>query len=99
MPFLIRLTKSYSPPEGGRIALSANKRTAEFLDFAIQAKFAYVNKLRKGNALSLFVSNTLTFCELRRRCRQVQPAFDPNFKSGKAKNLRFLVGALGDNVP
>ena len=55
MPFLIRLTKSYSPPEGGRIALSANKRTAEFLDFAIQAKFAYVNKLRKGNALSFFV--------------------------------------------
>ena len=33
------------PPEGGRIALSANERIAEFLDFAIQAKFAYVNKL------------------------------------------------------
>ena len=29
----------------GRIALSANKRIAEFLDFAIQVKFAYVNKL------------------------------------------------------
>ena len=41
-------TKSYSPPEGGRIALSANKRIAEFLDFAIQAKFAYVNKLGSG---------------------------------------------------
>ncbi|MFR8177202.1 MAG: hypothetical protein ACLVB5_09010 [Christensenellales bacterium] len=27
------------------IALSANERIAEFLDFAIQAKFAYVNKL------------------------------------------------------
>ena len=38
--------KSYSPPEGGRIALSANERIAEFLDFAIQAKFAYVNKLK-----------------------------------------------------
>ena len=25
--------------------LSANERIAEFLDFAIQAKFAYVNKL------------------------------------------------------
>ena len=37
--------KSYSPPFGGRIALSANERIAEFLDFAIQAKFAYVNKL------------------------------------------------------
>ena len=29
----------------GRIALSANERIAEFLDFAIQVKFAYVNKL------------------------------------------------------
>ena len=37
--------QSYSPPKGGRIALSANERIAEFLDFAIQAKFAYVNKL------------------------------------------------------
>ena len=37
-------TKSYSPPKG-RIALSANERIAEFLEFAIQAKFAYVNKL------------------------------------------------------
>ncbi len=26
-------------------ALSANERIAEFLDFAIQAKFSYVNKL------------------------------------------------------
>ena len=34
------------PPEGGRIVLSANERIAEFLDFAIQAKFAYVGKLR-----------------------------------------------------
>ena len=30
-----------------RIALSANERIAEFLDFAIQAKVAYVNKLRR----------------------------------------------------
>ena len=37
--------KAILPPEGGRIALSANERIAEFLDFAIQAKFAYVNKL------------------------------------------------------
>ena len=35
------------PPEGGRIAISANERIAEFLDFAIQAKFAYVNKLKR----------------------------------------------------
>ena len=32
-------------PRRGRIALSANERIAEFLDFAIQVKFAYVNKL------------------------------------------------------
>ena len=48
--------KAILPPEGGRIALSANKRIAEFLDFAIQVKFAYVNKLRlsveKGGALT-----------------------------------------------
>ena len=35
-------------PRRGRIALSANERIAEFLDFAIQAKFAYVNKLESG---------------------------------------------------
>ncbi len=28
--------------------LSTNERIAEFLDFAIQAKFAYVNKLRRA---------------------------------------------------
>ena len=32
-------------PRRGRIALSANERIAEFLDFAIQSKFDYVNKL------------------------------------------------------
>jgi len=31
-------------PRRGRIALSANERIDEFLDFAIQVKFAYVNK-------------------------------------------------------
>ncbi|MEI3406145.1 MAG: hypothetical protein V8Q79_06080 [Christensenellales bacterium] len=40
-------------PEGERIALSAHKRIAEFLDFAIQAKFSYVNKL-KGAFSCLF---------------------------------------------
>ena len=37
--------KKLFSPEGGKIALSANERIAEFLDFAIHAKFAYVNKL------------------------------------------------------
>ena len=38
--------KKLFSPEGGRIAISANERIAEFLNFAIQAKFAYVNKLK-----------------------------------------------------
>ena len=37
--------KKLFSPRRGRIALSANERIAEFFDFAIQAKFAYVNKL------------------------------------------------------
>ena len=32
-------------PRRERTALSANERIAEFLSFAIRAKFAYVNKL------------------------------------------------------
>ena len=39
--------KLFSPPEGGRIALSVNERIAESLNLAIQAKFAYVNKLMR----------------------------------------------------
>ena len=38
--------KLFSPSKGERTALSANERIAEFLDFAVQAKFAYVNQLR-----------------------------------------------------
>ena len=44
-PGIQNVDKKLFSPEGGRIALSANERIAEFLDFAIQAKFAYVNKL------------------------------------------------------
>ena len=40
--------KKLFAPEGGRIALSANERIDEFLDFVLQAKFAYVNKLRRA---------------------------------------------------
>ena len=39
--------KKLFSPEGGRIALSANERIAEFLDFAVQVKFAYVNKMNR----------------------------------------------------
>lgn len=41
------LKKSDSPPNGGRITLSANERIDELLHFSIQAKFAYVNKLNE----------------------------------------------------
>ena len=45
--------KKLFAPEGGRIALSANERIAEFLDFVLQAKFVYVNKLRRAQPASL----------------------------------------------
>ena len=37
--------KKLFSPRRGRIAFSANERIAEFLSFAIRAKFAYVSKL------------------------------------------------------
>ena len=40
--------KKLFSPRMGRIALSANERIAEFLDFVLQAKLAYVNKLRRA---------------------------------------------------
>ena len=39
--------KAILPPKGRRIVISANERISEFLDFAIQARFAYVNKLAR----------------------------------------------------
>lgn len=44
-----RQIKSCFPPKGGRTALSANERIAKFLHFAIQAKFAHVNRLRAAD--------------------------------------------------
>ena len=44
------IDKKLFSPEGGRIALSANERIAEFLDFAIQARFAYVSKLNPSKS-------------------------------------------------
>ena len=48
-------------PRRGRIALSANERIAEFLDFAIQAKFAYVNKLGRTMRACVFCFYSLLF--------------------------------------
>ena len=53
--------KAILPPKGGRIALSANERMAEFLDFAIQAKFAYVNKLKRAPETTLFEKTKITY--------------------------------------
>ena len=47
--------KLFSPPRRGRIALSANERIAEFLDFAIQVKIAYVNKQSRTQPAFLIV--------------------------------------------
>ena len=56
----------------GRIALSANERIAEFLDFAIQAKFAYVGKLLHKSRICAFPAHkkngrpkpsVLSFCK------------------------------------
>ena len=44
-------------PRRGRIAFSANERIAEFLSFAIRAKFAYVNKLKRADARFLYIGN------------------------------------------
>ena len=46
--------KKLFSPRRGRIALSANERIAEFLDFAIQAKFAYVGKLLHKSQICAF---------------------------------------------
>ena len=46
--------KKLFSPRRGRIALSANERIAEFLDFAIQAKFAYVGKLPHKSRICAF---------------------------------------------
>ena len=56
--------KKLFSPRRGRIALSANERIAEFLDFAIQVRFAYVNKLShsspEGERMALSANGRIT---------------------------------------
>ena len=52
--------KKLFSPRGGRIAFSANERIAEFLDFAIQAKFAYVGKLLHKSRICAFPAHKKT---------------------------------------
>ena len=49
--------KKLISPQRGRLALSANERIAEFLDFAIQTRFAYVNKPLCQMAHIAFITN------------------------------------------
>ncbi len=56
--------KKLFSPRRWRIALSTNERIAEFLDLAIQAKFAYVNKLhlpQRGRLFYIFINNRAFF--------------------------------------
>ena len=66
-------------PRRGRIALSANERMAEFLDFDIQTKFAYVNKRRGG-------LNQPAFCV-------VWGMFEP-FANGEGEDGKWDYGAI-----
>ena len=49
------VNKKLFSPFGGRIALSVNEKIAEFLDFTIQAKFAYVNKPERVQPAQIFI--------------------------------------------
>ena len=52
--------KKLFSPRRGRIALSVNERIAEFLDFAIQAKFAYVGRLLHKSRICAFSARKKT---------------------------------------
>ena len=75
--------KKLFSPFGGRIALSANERIAEFLDLVLQAKFAYVNKLRRAHpAFCLLFFNEK--CGSNRR--KVKKAFGhPSCSTGRTR--------------
>ena len=75
--------KKLFSPVGGRIALSANERTAEFLDFAIQAKFAYGNKLRWRTGVRM--KTILRICKrfFEELSRQCAPGLDIRINGGE----------------
>ena len=75
--------KKLFSPVGGRIALSANERTAEFLDFAIQAKFAYGNKLRWRTGVRM--KTVLCLCKrfFEELSSQCAPGSDIRINGGK----------------
>ena len=77
--------KLFSPPEGGRTALSTNERIAEFLDFAIQAKFAYVNKLKRPCAAFFIIQGA-------------NPKFCTN-SDNKATESAFLPNGCSSYIP
>ena len=75
--------KKLFAPEGGRIALSANERIAEFLDFVLQAKFAYVNELRQvQHAFCLLFFNGKCISN---RCKVKKAFGHPSCSTGRTR--------------
>ena len=75
--------KKLFAPEGGRIALSANERIAEFLDFAIQVKFAYVNKLRRAQLAFCLLFFNGKCCS--NRCKVKKAFGHPSCSTGRTR--------------
>ena len=75
--------KKLFAPEGGRIALSANERIAEFLDFAIQVKFAYVNELRRAQPAFCLLFFNGKCCS--NRCKVKKAFGHPSCSTGRTR--------------
>ena len=75
--------KKLFAPEGGRIALSANERIAEFLDFVLQAKFAYVNELRQAQLAFCLLFFNGKCCS--NRCKVKKAFGHPSCSTGRTR--------------
>ena len=73
-----------------RQPLSANERIAEFLDFAIQDKFAYVNKLERPQA-------AFYAFEIRKSAQRI--SFSVSAQSISRGNALSVRSASGENEP
>ena len=67
-------------------ALSVNERIAEFLDFAIQAKFAYVNKLNR-----LFCRQPIFYVDMRITSRVLPAIIQGRPQSGPCRFIPVVV--------
>ena len=75
--------KKLFSPRRGRIALSANERIAEFLDFVLQAKFAYVNKLRRAQLAFCLLFFNGKCCS--NRCKVKKAFGHPSCSTGRTR--------------